>query len=478
MGLRLTTKVQVSGWRFLLSRVEHAIVRRDTRMFDDPLRFYSRSTIIGIAISILILVGSGALAFFKPQGGDVGGDSIVADSTTHQLYVDIAGKLHPVYNLTSARLVTGSMAEPAEVGSAELAKRPKGQWVGIPGAPYSTEVSAANSSQWGLCDTVRNPDSNTPRVQIAVVAMPMTADSSVGPLNSGQALLASYEGQDWIITAEGRRAVDRADRALVSSVGIPVDAIAVPVSEAVFNALPDNGPLRLPFIPGAGLPNSIGLPPELVIGSVFQTYRPSGPVYHVVLADGIATINATTAAALRATQSYGLVELPSVEASVIVPLVERVYGSPLPAEPLELISREDMPTLCWKWERVTGDQAPETTILVGRYLPVSADYRNSGISQIQGGAMVYIDGGKYVQLQSPDPRYGEALYYIDPQGVRYGLPDVDTADSLGLTSPSTAPWEVIRLLVDGPVLSREAALLEHDTLPSDPNPRVLGTGSQ
>lgn len=39
MGLRLTTKVQVSGWRFLLRRLEHAIVRRDTRMFDDPLQF-------------------------------------------------------------------------------------------------------------------------------------------------------------------------------------------------------------------------------------------------------------------------------------------------------------------------------------------------------------------------------------------------------------------------------------------------------
>ena len=32
-GFRLTTKVQVSGWRFLLRRVEHAIVRRDTAAY-------------------------------------------------------------------------------------------------------------------------------------------------------------------------------------------------------------------------------------------------------------------------------------------------------------------------------------------------------------------------------------------------------------------------------------------------------------
>ncbi|BCI92551.1 hypothetical protein NIIDMKKI_77570 [Mycobacterium kansasii] len=67
MGLRLTTKVQVSGWRFLLRRLEHAIVRRDTRMFDDPLQFYSRSVGLGIVIAVLILLGAGLLAFFKPQ---------------------------------------------------------------------------------------------------------------------------------------------------------------------------------------------------------------------------------------------------------------------------------------------------------------------------------------------------------------------------------------------------------------------------
>jgi hypothetical protein len=38
---------------------------------------------------------------------------------------------------------------------------------------------------------------------------------------------------------------------------------------------------------------------------------------------------------------------------------------------------------------------------------------------------------------------------------------------------------VVSLLVDGPVLSKQAALLEHDTLPADPNPRKLeGAGPQ
>ncbi|MCV7112542.1 type VII secretion protein EccB, partial [Mycolicibacterium setense] len=88
-----------------------------------------------------------------------------------------------------------------------------------------------------------------------------------------------------------------------------------------------------------------------------------------------------------------------------------------------------------------------------------------------------IDGGKFVQLQSPDPRYGESMYYIDPEGVRYGVPDADSAKAQGLGIPKTAPWEIVRLLVDGPVLSKDAALLEHETLPSDPNPRKVPAGT-
>jgi hypothetical protein len=36
---------------------------------------------------------------------------------------------------------------------------------------------------------------------------------------------------------------------------------------------------------------------------------------------------------------------------------------------------------------------------------------------------------------------------------------------------------VVSLLVDGPVLSKQAALLEHDTLPPNPNPRKVEDGS-
>lgn len=474
-GFRLTTKVQVSGWRFLLRRVEHAIVRRDTRMFDDPLQFYSRAVFAGIVITVLICLGAALLAYFKPLGKR-SGDSLLVDRTTNQLYVVLpdTGQLRPVYNLTSARLILGNSNNPVAVKSQELDSMPKGQPLGIPGAPYATPVAAAPASQWSLCDTVIQPESVAPTVETSVLITELALDGSVAPIRANQGMLISYEDEDWLITESGRHAIDLSDRAVTSAVGIPVTARSTPISEGLFNALPNAGPWRLPGIPGSGAPNSVGLPPQLVIGSVFKTVTESGEQNFVVLPNGVAKANDTTAAALRATNSYGLVSPPSMEPSAVAQIPERVYDSPLPDKPMDIVLRQDVPALCWSWQREPGDQAPKTTVIAGRRLPLPESQLNTGIKQITRDATVHISGGQYIRLQSPDPRFGESLYYIDPQGVRYGLPDEDTASKLGLSSPRTAPWQVVSLLVDGPVLSKEAALVEHDTLPSNPNPRKVG----
>lgn len=473
-GFRLTTKVQVSGWRFLLRRVEHAIVRRDTRMFDDPLQFYSRAVTAGIVIAVLVCLGAALLAYFKPLGKR-GGDSLLVDRSTNQLFVVLpdSGQLRPVYNLTSARLILGSNGQPAAVKSEELDGMPKGQPLGIPGAPYATPMATPAASQWSVCDTVIRPESVAPTIDTAVLIAPLTLDSSVGAMDPHQGMLISHEEQDWLVTDAGRHAIDLSDRAVTSAVGIPVTARSLPISEGLFNALPDAGPWRLPDIPGRGAPNSVGLPPDLVIGSVFNTLNESGVQNHVVLPDGVAKVNDTTAAALRATNSHGLIAPPSLEPSTVARIAEQVYSSPLPDSAMVVLSREEIPTLCWTWQREPTDQGPQTTVIAGRHLPLPAAAHYTGIRQIGGAATVHITGGQYIRLQSPDHRYGEHLYYVDPQGVRYGLPGVDTASTLGLTSPGTAPWQVVSLLIDGPVLSGEAALVEHDTLPADPNPRKV-----
>ena len=148
-------------------------------------------------------------------------------------------------------------------------------------------------------------------------------------------MLVSYKGNNWLVTDDGRHAIDLADRAVTSAVGIPVTARATPISEGLFNALPNAGPWQLPQVPAAGAPNTVGLPANLVIGSVFKTVTESGEQHYVVLPDGVARVNDTTAAALRATNSYGLISPPSVESSVVAKIAEQVFVSPLPDKPMD-----------------------------------------------------------------------------------------------------------------------------------------------
>ncbi|MDF2830884.1 MAG: eccB [Mycobacterium sp.] len=265
-GFRLTTKIQVSGWRFLLRRVEHAIVRRDTRMFDDPLQFYSRAVFLGIVLAVVICLGAALMAYFKPLGKR-GGDSLLVDRTTNQLYIVMPNtdQLRPVYNLTSARLVLGNPGTPSAVKSEELNRMPKGQPIGIPGAPYATPVSPVAESTWTLCDTVTKAESTkaesvAPTIDTSVIVLPLITDTTVGPMRPDQAMLVTFDGDDWLVTDSGRHAIDLSDRAVTSAVGIPVTAKATPISEGLFNALPNVGPWQLPQIRAAGAPNSVGLP--------------------------------------------------------------------------------------------------------------------------------------------------------------------------------------------------------------------------
>ena len=156
------------------------------------------------------------------------------------------GQLRPVYNLTSARLVLGNAGTPVAVKSDELNRMPKGQPIGIPGAPYATPVAGVAQSMWTLCDTVTKPESVAPSVETSVIVRPLVVDGSVGPMRPDQGVLVSYKDNDWLVTDDGRHAIDLADRAVTSAVGIPVTAKATPISEGLFNALPNAGPWQLP----------------------------------------------------------------------------------------------------------------------------------------------------------------------------------------------------------------------------------------
>ena len=103
MPAQVTTRAQVNGYRFLIRRLEHALIRADSRMIHDPMRGQIRSLLVGLVIAVLITGAAGVLAFFKPSP-NIGNAQILLSTSSGGLYVRIGDRLHPVLNLASARL--------------------------------------------------------------------------------------------------------------------------------------------------------------------------------------------------------------------------------------------------------------------------------------------------------------------------------------------------------------------------------------
>ena len=135
-----------------MRRIASGIALHDTRMLVDPLRTQSRSVLMGAVILITGLAGCFVFSLIRPNG-QAGNNAVLADRATAALYVRVGDELHPVLNLTSARLIAGKPANPTTVKSAELDKFPRGNLIGIPGAP---ERMVQNTSARRELDGVRH----------------------------------------------------------------------------------------------------------------------------------------------------------------------------------------------------------------------------------------------------------------------------------------------------------------------------------
>ncbi len=488
-----TNRVQVSGWRFMFHRLEHALVRHDTQMLHDPMRATSRAFTVGLILAMVVAAGAVVVSFLSPRA-KLGEADIVADKDTGALYVRINNVLHPVLNLASARLITGSPKNPVFVKPSELATLPRGPLVGIPGAPTRTPNPANDTeSQWTVCDHT-TPAGNT---TVTVIAAPPSLSNGVGPLPTGSAILASFGGQVFLIYDNQRIPINLQDKAVALAVGIDSSAPPpLPMSRALHDALKGAPPLVVPVIPAAGTPSPWGLDPSVVIGSVIKVRPIDGgaDAFSVVLTDGVQRISQVTAAIIRNADPRN--PPPPIEvapnALLSIPQSHALNVDFYPDKPVKLVDPVAAPVTCLSWTQSRDEVKPHVQVLSGRSLPltdaarpvavVTADPNKGTANDVYvppgTGQLVQVAGG------TPAAVTGEAMWYIADTGVRYGLvtnpqnPKEDPQVALGITArPLPAPWSIVSLLPAGPALSKADALISHDSLPLDPHPGVISTNS-
>ncbi|MFE7796238.1 type VII secretion protein EccB [Nocardia sp. NPDC057440] len=485
MPSKPTTRWQVSGYRFLVRRMEHALVRRDVRMLHDPMRSQSRAYAAGLVLAVVVLAGCGVLALLRPQD-KIGSNKILIGKESGGVYVVIDDVVHPALNLASARLAAGEPAKPAVVKDSELGKKPRGQLIGIPGAPASLRFEKDGMGRaWTVCDQLKNDGSKDLTTSV------LAGDPELGPkasvMGGDKALLVQGKDSAYLVYENRRARVDMTDRAVTDALNITGMAPR-PIGEGLLNTIPEVLPIIPPPIndPGAAVNYSVA---NHRIGDVVEVQTVPG-IHYVVLQDGLQQISPLTANIIRnryrsTASSTTIDQTDKTNANVSHTLRVELYPHTAPT----IIQAKDQPVGCLSWKPIAaaadnkdGNRA-ELSVIIGVALPIPDKAKLVPLAQADGSGAnadsVYIKPGTGAFIQStgiePDSRRKDSMFYIADTGVRYGIKNADAAKALGMDTeagvkPEPAPWPIVGLLASGPSLGREEAMVAHDGVAPDPSP--------
>jgi len=457
-----TTRLQVSGYRFLVRRMEHALLRGDTSMLRDPVRAQSLSLVVGCVLAVVGIGICAMLAFLRPDS-PVGDAAIVMSRESGALYVRVGDTLHPVPNLASAHLVVGSAAKPRVVSDANINRAKRGPLMGIPGAPeFVATPLSQNESAWTVCE-------DTTTTLIA---------GHTNELHRGDrqpSVLVTARGESaattFLLYGGQRAQVDLRNPGVVWA--LRLDGVEPrPVSRAILDAIPEAPPIVVPHISDAGLPSAV---PGMRVGTVVRVLRVDSDDYFVALAGGVQRIGEVAANLIRSVDSQGGREIPSVTPDVVNGLaaVDSLAVSTYPLHAGATLGAPDSGVLCVGWR----PGRPETSVWTYDSMPVGitstalaqADNEGSAIDSVA----VPLGRSAYVRATALLGRGAGSgpLYLVTDRGVLFGIRDEDTAKVLGLPgAPVAAPWPLLSRLPRGPELNRDSASVARDGISLPPQP--------
>lgn len=446
-----TTWLHVSGHRFLVRRIECALLRRSLDSVNEPLRAHTAALALGCALAGAALLACGAAALLRPQVA-LDRAPIVMGRDSGALYVRVGDTWHPVLNLASARLIAATDANPQPVPESELGRTKRGALLGIPGAPQILgRPLIGDEAAWTICDTSGNATTT--------IVIGRTDESSVRRVAPDRAILVDTgSGSPVYLLYNGRRAVvDLSDAAVVRALRLEGRTPSI-VSQALLNAVPEAPAIIAPRIRGAGGAAS-GLP-GFTVGSVLRITRGDGDEFYVVLTGGVQRIGQVAADLLRFSDSQRATNVISVAPDVIraAPVANIL---PLATFP------ERAPTVAIGDATYCATSMPGRSegivFLAGTGLPVPAGHSPVTLAQADGAGpaldAVYLPPGRSAYTRVD----GGTRYLVIDTGVRFAIHDDETAHNLGLPAEALpAPWPMLAALPAGPELSRANASVARD----------------
>jgi type VII secretion protein EccB len=499
-----TTKSQVQAYKFVLKRMESALVRKDAVMLHDPIGSHKRATVAGAMLAVVAMIGFLVWGLFGGKGSVPEPGAIVIGKESGSVYVVTADegapkRLTPMLNMASAKLLVmaqggggGKPVQPTTVKEAALAEFPRGPRTGMVNAPnYLPDAKNGAMASWAICDVaqVRNSVSdataaNSAKVETTVIG----GDDHHGtPMAPNQSLYVqdSVTGQRYLIYAphkvpgHGRvvkAAVDTSDKAVMDVYGLN-RAQPRRISTNMLNAVPNAALLKVPNIDGDRVPYNMG-GGNFQVGDVVQrSVAGERPQFFLLLQDGKQEISSGAAAVLHAEKNRSK-EIPNATGRITDVDDTKNPRAELDAFPEERpvpVSFQNADTSCLSWNNVGGEHHVEATINKGTPAakpPVKlARYDGAGPNV----DFFYMPAGKAAVVRGTTSEAGSGIgpmYLVSDQGVRYGIKDPSTAQGLGVIGGpgdiKDGPQGIMKTLPTGDFLDPAQASFVYDSIPVPP----------
>jgi type VII secretion protein EccB len=498
-----TSKSQVQAYRFVLRRMESALVRKDAVMLHDPMGSHKRATVTGVIVAIVGLLGFMIWALLSPDP-TVPNSGIVISQPSGQVYVvnQNPHQLIPVFNMASAKLLVmagatqggngpgGSSGAPAAaaassqpptvtvVKDSQLAGIPMGRLEGIPDGPQTLPAPASASTTWAVCDNIQY------RTDMPVASAQQGVQTSVlaGVSNLGRALpdaftayVAGPDGNNYLIYArqhnvnnendsDVRALVDTHNPAVISALGL-AGVQPRQISAALLNAIPYVGEITNPMAQYAGQQATIvGLP--VPPGQPFKVQRATGVYeFYIALPNGVEKVGESVAEIARYANSGGSQDIRLAFPEQVDNLPQLANSDPLGVAlyPGNVTSDGQIAagtdtTMCLRWTADYSNPSQpiaRTSIFLDHQVDLPAD-KNSPtgmMTPVQIGTPAP-NGAKIDSFLMNSPAIGDGvtvraatnpgefsngpIYVVTARGVTYSIPNLQTAQGLGVAS-TTGP---------------------------------------
>ncbi|MBE8525086.1 type VII secretion protein EccB [Amycolatopsis sp. H6(2020)] len=535
-----TTKSQVQAYQFVLRRMQSALVRRDAVMLHDPMRTHTRATIVGVVLGVLGMIVFVVWGLLSPAPSVPEAGNIVIGEQSGTVYVVTGNpkKLIPTFNLASARLLLlaqqknpgsgaggataapapaaaspASVKNPTVVSDEQLKDIPRDKLTGIPDGPQLIPTDSQRiSPNWAVCDQVQldtslpNPDTGRTNTYVFGGVAPSGLGTELG---ENEALLAKADnGKTYLVyrlpssrnrpnanTVRAEIDVDNPNDAVRTALQLPPSPRKI--TQGLLNAIPEVAKLTPPKIPNGQAPADFD---GLASGDVFATQQAGQRDlnYWAITPAGIQRVSNAVADIIRVAKNGSSSSIQTLGPDKLagVKTLQPTDPEYIPVDdfprsvPTILDATKNSSVACLGWSLVGSgpDQDGHTSVYVDTQLPgqKSAGEKFTPMTVTTPGPNrvplngFYLKPGFAAVVQSATGKasFGKgAIQLISDRGVRYSVPDAQTADAIGMNNRQPAPESIIGLLPTGASLNTQDVLRQFDSVPIDPNAGTYPTAT-